>query len=144
MSTSGGQVASASAGSVVNVYKNDGVGGSGTVKKGDAVWQDPAAPNEALIGDASENFSSVIIGLVLDDGPIAWGDPVRILSAGLLTGVGAGAFVIGQRVYLSTTGSTGNTLTTTPPSSLGESIVELGIAKNTNDLQVSIREPIEL
>ena len=124
---------------VVTTYTNGE--GASAMATGDAVYIDPTAPNEVLLGDADALATGRIIGLVQTGG--AAGTPVRVQSAGLLVSAGAG-FVTGAKVYLSTTGTTGNTLTTTAPSGANDVIVQLGIAKTTTDLEIAIREPIEL
>lgn len=116
-------------------------GEAGAIAKGDAVYKN-ATNDEVRLGDASLLSTSKIIGLV-KDASIAAAATGNLQTFGVLAGVGVGK-TAGQKVYLSLTGTTGNTLTETPPSADDETLVQIGYWKNATDLFIQIGEPIEL
>jgi len=63
-----------------------------------------------------------------------------IVTDGLITGIGS-AWTAGAAVYLS---ATAGALTQTAPSTSGQVVLKVGIAKNATDLQIKIGEPIIL
>ena len=79
------------------------------------------------------------IGLVAD-ASIASSASGTVQTDGIL--VSAGSFTAGDIMYLDAT--TAGSMTSTPPSSSGEFIVELGKAINTTDLEITIRRRIKL
>lgn len=103
------------------------------INKGDAVYI--SGNDEVTLADASALSTSCVVGCVFDATIAGSGGTGNILTHGLLTGAGSG-WTAGGKVYLSATGTTGNTLTQTPPTGDDEVQVVIGIAKNATDLLV--------
>lgn len=123
---------------VVSTYVN---GASTNISRGDAVFI--SSTNTVKLGNATLLASGLIIGLVAEAGPVSPSSNVLVAPIGLLASAGSG-FTAGQRVFLSTTGTTFNTLTQTAPTGSGNVVVKVGVAKNSTDVEISIAEPIEI
>jgi hypothetical protein len=108
-------------------------GNAGAIALGDVVYMTGTNDTVDLADADTIAQGSVIVGLVADASIASTGSGSihtqrgRIL-AGILTAATAGTVY-----YLSATGTTGNTLTTTGPSG-GPALVKIGFAKNATDL----------
>lgn len=119
------------------VYTNNT---GGALALGDAVYKN-ATNDEIALADASVLSTAEAFGLVAD-ASISDAASGNVATHGEL--VGAGSFTAGDTVYLSITGTTGNTLAAAAPSADDEVILKLGVAKNATDMHIDIKEPIEL
>ena len=119
----------------VDLTNNEG----STINKGDAVYVTGAGT--VALGDANDDPGATkTIGLV-DATSIANTVAGAILVGGVITGLSG--LTAGAIYYLSETGTTGNTLTTTPPTTVGSWIVPIGIALSTTMLKVNILTPVQ-
>jgi hypothetical protein len=113
----------------------------GAIALGDAVYKN-AVSGEMVLADADALLSARVEGLVIDLS-IAPGAYGRFVSEGRLDGAGSG-WAIGDPVYLSTSGTSGATLTQTAPSGSGKVLVRVGTAITPTDLLIEIESPVEL
>lgn len=84
---------------------------------------------EAAIADASAFSTSSALFMCLDT--VTTGNPASYLALGIARD-DTWAWTVGGIVYLSTTGTTGNTLTQTAPSGAGEIVQVLGVATHAD------------
>jgi hypothetical protein len=115
---------------VVNSYT-----ATAALAEGDAVYID-GADSVNLASAASSGAASRLMGFA--DAAISAAASGNIKSEGLVggqTGLTAGA-----RLYLSTVGTTGNTLTETKPSGAGNVIVQAGYVKNSTTFHAHIEQ----
>jgi len=94
---------------------------------GDAVYID--ADGQAHIGDADAIASSIIVAVAI--ATISLNADGQYLLRGFLR-KDAWAWTVGGLIYLSTTGTTGNTMTQTAPSGTDDCIVILGVATHAD------------
>jgi hypothetical protein len=103
-----------------------------TVAVGDVVYM-TTTNNEVGIADADTIAQgSVIVGLAGEAITATNTGDIHVVRGGILAGA-ISAATAGDVYYLSATGTTGNTLTTTAPSG-GPALVKIGFAKNATDL----------
>ena len=84
---------------------------------------------EAAIADASAYATASALFMSL--GTVTTGNPGSYLSLGIARN-DTWAWTVGDYIYLSTTGTTGNTLTQTAPSTTGEIVQVLGVATHAD------------
>jgi hypothetical protein len=115
----------------------------GNFAKGDAVYI-ISTDNEVDLGDADAIADSRVIGLCGETINDAASGEVVTKQGAVITGAVTGLAGIGPGVvvYLSVTGTTTNTLTTTAPSGTGDVVIQVGIAKNDDDLLLQLGDPI--
>lgn len=138
-------IATASHGSTANYTFDVPNGSGGTIAAGSPI---SLSGSQALLGNASSQAASVVDGVAsaaaaptltvtaIYDGPITLTTAQWDARTGQSGGLSAGAVY-----YL---GASPGTLTTTPPSAVGLSIVKLGRALNATTLLVEIERPILL
>lgn len=88
-----------------------------------------ASDGEAQLGDADAEATSRIIGMCI--AAVAAGATGTYLLHGFARN-DAWAWTVGGFIYLSTTGTTGNTLTQTQPSGTDDAIVIVGVATHAD------------
>lgn len=123
------EMASASAGSNTESYTN---GNGGSLAKGDVVYM--TTTNDTVdIADADTiSHGTTIVGLANEVITTTSSGAIFVAKGKVITGVLTAA-TAGDIYYLSTTGTSTNTLTTTAPSG-GPAVVKIGFAKNATDL----------
>lgn len=84
--------------------------------------------------DASSVDNFHVIGLVVATGQTAGQDVNNVVKAGRMTATAHG-FAIGKPIFLGAAGG----LTNTAPSASGEAVVKVGIARDTNTIEVQIQ-----
>lgn len=109
-------------------------GNAGAIAKGDVVHLKSSANDSVDLSDADTIANaSQLVGIVQDASiSAAASGAITVVPGQVVTGILTAA-TAGTIYYLSTTGTTGNTLTTTAPSG-GPAILKVGIAKNATDL----------
>lgn len=112
----------------------------GAIALGDAVYK-TAVNDEVKLADASLLSTAEVVGLVAQ-ASIAGAANGRIRGFGELLGAGIGT--AGQDQWLSLVGTTGNTLSATPPTADDEVQINLGKRKNAADMLINIGEPLEV
>jgi flagellar hook-associated protein FlgK len=94
---------------------------------GDVCYIDSAG--EMALADADAIATARVAGMCLET--VTTGNPADYLLFGIARD-DTWAWTVGDPVYLSTTGTTGNTLTQTAPSATGDAVVALGIATHAD------------
>jgi hypothetical protein len=109
-------------------------GNAGAIAKGDVVYLESGVNDTVELADADTiAHADQLVGVVSDASISAAASGEIVVSPGqVITGVLSSA-TAGDIYYLSSTGTTGNTLTTTAPTG-GPALVQIGIAKNATDL----------
>ena len=104
---------------------------------------------DATTGEISlavaDDFDTVkrLAGVVSQAGPHTGGDEVEVQFGGELADALSG-FSRGDRLFVTTTGTTGNTLSATPPSTDNHVHLCIGHVVNSTDLFINIDKPIEV
>lgn len=100
--------------------------------KGDVVYMTSTADNVNIADADTLAHATAMVGIANASISSAASGAIMVKPGAICTGVLSGA-TAGTIYYLSTTGTTGNTLTTSAPSG-GPILMQVGYAKNTTDL----------
>lgn len=121
----------AGAASSTESYTN---GNAGAIAKGDVVYLESGVNDTVELADADTvAHGEQLVGIVNDASiSAAASGAIHVVRGKIVTGILTAA-TAGDIYYLSSTGTTGNTLTNTGPSG-GPALVRIGIAKNATDL----------
>lgn len=109
-------------------------GNAGAIAKGDVVYLESGVNDTVELADADTiAHGEQLVGIVSDASiSAAASGEIEVMPGRVITGILTAA-TAGDIYYLSTAGTTGNTLTATAPSG-GPALVRIGIAKNATDL----------
>ena len=111
----------------------DGTAGA-TVAFGDVVYLDSADSEWKLAdADAASTSGSVAIAICVSAGTD--GNPVKLMTHGIIRAdAGFPTLTIGAPVYISTTGTTTNTVTVTAPSGADDVVRVVGFGLTANEM----------
>ncbi len=122
------------------------VGPGATVNNGDAVYVKPDGTID-LADSSSEVTSLSTVGVVKSDIAVSDGSSASVVLSGLVQSAFSG-FLSGQKIFVSTAGTTGATLVQagggTMPSLPGEILLEIGVGEGSTAIIVGRQQPIEL
>lgn len=119
------------------------VGAGETLNYGDAVYIDTATGHIKLASAANYATAKLFIGVIAENQTFTAGMEALVRWAGKLED-GLSGFTQGDQVWLSTAGTTGNTLTNTPPTGDDEAQLLVGLAVTATELKIGQGDILEV
>jgi hypothetical protein len=109
------------------------------LNKGDAVYISGVSGTTPTVDIADANDSAKMPSFGLAASSVSINASVEIITFGTLAGLNTSAFSVGDIIYISTNGTSGNTLTSTAPSGESSLIQNIGIVQRSHASAGSIK-----
>ena len=109
------------------------------LNKGDAVYISGVSGTTPTVDIADANDSAKMPSFGLAASSVSINASVEIITFGTLAGLNTSAFSVGDIIYISTNGTSGNTLTATAPSGESSLIQNIGIVQRSHASAGSIK-----
>ncbi len=109
------------------------------LNKGDAVYISGISGNTPTVDIADANDSAKMPSFGLAASSVSTNASVEIITFGTLSGMNTSAFSVGDIIYISTNGTSGNTLTATPPTGETSLIQNIGKVQRSHASAGSIK-----